>query len=408
MNEFKTWAVSLLDGELKITVKKSRIPLRRLLGFASRQNSKRSFLFVSKILGKHYPVRPRLMAWSYRSLARRILQRQNIGQSSLWIGMAETATGLGYGVYESARASGLGQSLFLQTTRYQLSGCQRLEFIEAHSHATDFFLYWPEDPLDRELFLTAQHLVLIDDEISTGSTFLRLIDQYRKINPQLKTVVVASLVNFASEADKCGFERSATIPVRWVSLLEGQWQFQPAAADRMPARDDSIRVIGDDTCKKAILSWPGRLGISHPITLDPANVAALLAFLPPVPTDHRPLLILGTGECNPPAYLLGRQLERSGLPVIVQATTRSPIHLGADIASKIRFTDNYQDGIDNFLYNIDPAAFRLIVFCHETPLLDEADDVALSFIGLIKQFNGVSAWFSLHKNRYAEFSFHRP
>jgi hypothetical protein len=148
------------------------------------------------------------------------------------------------------------------------------------------------------------------------------------------------------------------------------------------------------------------LGISQPLALDPSHVAALSAFLPAMPADRRPLLILGTGECNPPAYLLGRLLEGSGLPVIVQATTRSPIHVGADIASRIRFTDNYQDGIDNFLYNIDPSRYRLIVFCHETPLIEDADE--LSFIGLIRQFNGISARFSVHANHHAEFSFHRP
>lgn len=408
MSEFKNLSVSLLTGDLQLTVKKDRIPLRRLLGFASRLNSKRGFLFVSKILGKHYPVRPRLMAWSYRALARRIPWRQAPAQSSLWIGMAETATGLGYGVYDSAHALGLRQALFMQTTRYRLSGCQRLEFVESHSHATDFCLYWPEDAGKRALFLTARQLVLIDDEISTGSTFLRLIHEYRKINPHLETVVVASLVNFASETDRLEFERSAALPVHWISLLEGRWQFQPHAPEETVLRDDSIRVVGGGACKRHILSWPGRLGISQPLALDPSHVAALSAFLPVMPADRRPLLILGTGECNPPAYLLGRLLEGSGLPVIVQATTRSPIHVGADIGSRLRFTDNYQDGIDNFLYNIDPSRYRLIVFCHETPLIEDTDAGELSFIGLIKQFNGVSARLSVHANHHAEFSFHRP
>ncbi len=408
MSKFKNLSVSLQTGDLQITIKKGRIPLRRLLGFASRLNSKRGFLFVSKILGKHYPVRPRLMAWSYRSLARRIPWAQAPTQSSLWIGMAETATGLGYGVYDSAHALGLRQSLFMQTTRYRLSGCQRLEFVESHSHATDFCLYWPEDAGQRALFLTAQHLVLIDDEISTGSTFLRLIHEYLKINPHLKTVVVASLVNFASETDRLEFERSSAIPVHWISLLDGRWQFRPTAHAGAALRDESIRVVGGDVCKRHILSWPGRLGISQPLAIDPSYVTTLTAFLPSTSADCRPLLILGTGECNPPAYLLGRLLECSGLPVIIQATTRSPIHVGTDIDSRIRFTDNYQDGIDNFLYNIDPSRYRLIVFCHETPLIDDVDANELSFIGLIKKLNGVSARFSVHANHHAEFSFHRP
>jgi len=63
--------------------------------------------------------------------------------------------------------------LFIQTTRYHLDGIERLEFEEAHSHATDFFLYYPVHPDYRKQFLKAETLVLIDDEISTGKTFLR-------------------------------------------------------------------------------------------------------------------------------------------------------------------------------------------------------------------------------------------
>jgi len=38
------------------------------------------------------------MSWSYHALARAVLKK-GVGESSLWIGMAETATGLGYGVF---------------------------------------------------------------------------------------------------------------------------------------------------------------------------------------------------------------------------------------------------------------------------------------------------------------------
>jgi len=36
--------------------------------------------------------------------------------------MAETATGLGYGVFESACHAGVQNALFIQTTRYHLAG----------------------------------------------------------------------------------------------------------------------------------------------------------------------------------------------------------------------------------------------------------------------------------------------
>lgn len=136
------------------------------MGFAARISSKRKFLLVSKVLGKHYPVAPYLMAWSYRALARAVVNRGLVG-TSLWLGMAETATGLGYGVFAAAYAEGVRQSLFMQTSRYQMEGVARLEFQEAHSHATDFFLYYPDTPERQQQFLHANTLVLMDDEIST-------------------------------------------------------------------------------------------------------------------------------------------------------------------------------------------------------------------------------------------------
>ncbi len=406
MGKSRHKVVNLRTGRLHIMTEPGRVPLHRLLGFASRINSKRGFLLVSKVLGKHYPVSPRTMAWSYRALARKLLDQTDFSTPSLWVGMAETATGLGYGVFESSCSLGVRDALFMQTTRYHLSGGDRLAFIEEHSHATDFFLYYPPHEQDRATFLNARQLVLIDDEISTGATFSRLITAYRAVNPRLEKVFIVSLVNFASSEHRHRLEASAGIPVQWVNLLTGQLRFDPVDTDQEQFRDKTINVAGNGLCKRDLLAWPGRLGMDRPISFSDFNVAGLLAFLPAEP-DSRPILVLGTGECNPPAYLLGRSLERLGYRVIVQATTRSPIFPEGAIASRIQFTDNYQDDIDNFLYNVTADDFRLIVVCHETPLVPGNTPRGLDFIGLMKQLNAVSAQFS-YQDKNAELHFHRP
>ena len=399
--------VKLRTGHLLIETEAARIPLNRLIGFASRINSKRGFLFISKILGKHYPVSPRKMAWSYRTLAKRILSQIVINGSSLWVGMAETATGLGYGIYSAAHKLGIKDCLFIQTTRYLLSDYEKIEFIEAHSHATDFSLYWPQNLADRQTFLHAEQLILMDDEISTGATFSRLIAAYLAINPDLKSVVIASLVNFADMEHRQRVEIEAGIPIHWVYLIQGHWQFAPITGESEQFLDKSINVTGNGECKKHLLAWPGRLGIRHPIGIAEKSIRDFLAFLPNK-IDNRPILILGTGECNPPAYLLGRALEEQGFPIIIQATTRSPIFVEGDIDSRIRFYDNYQDNIHNFLYNINVDDYRLIIFCHETPLLAGITHDELDFIGVIKHLRGISAHFTYQNGQYAEFIFCRP
>ncbi|EIC29996.1 phosphoribosyltransferase domain-containing protein [Methylomicrobium album] len=360
----KPLSIPLDSGVLHFDLEPGRVPIRRLLGFASRIGSQRKFLLVSKVLGKHYPVSPLMMSWTYRALARSVLD-SGTGQRALWIGMAETATGLGYGVFEAACREGAGNGLFMQTTRYHLEGMPRLEFDEAHSHATDFFLYFPAEAQAQELFRRAEILVLIDDEISTGRTFLRLIQAYQAVNPGLRKVYIVSLVNFAKPEDRAKLEAQAGVPVEWVALREGNMHFEENGDEALPPAA-AVNVIGNGRCKKHLLAWPGRLGIKAPVRLVDNDILALQSLL--APADSGPLLVLGTGECNAPAYLLGRELERRGYRVKVQSTTRSPIRPGSDIASICRFEDNYDDGIDNFIYNLNPDAYRSIVLCHETPL----------------------------------------
>ena len=399
MNKIVT--IELDTGTLRLELEPGHIPLQRLLGFAARVSSKRKFLLVSKVLGKHYPVSPKIMSWSYRALARAVI-KAGIGSNSLWIGMAETATGLGYGVFETAFQVGATNTLFLQTTRYHLEGLERLEFEEAHSHATDFFLYYPVQADYRKRFLNAETLVLIDDEISTGKTFLRLIKAYKAVNAQLTKVFIVSLVNFAHPDDRSSLEAQAGVVVEWICFRQGLLKFEDCANTAID--NITVNVSGNGECKQHLLAWPGRLGIATPISLETDVIEQLYQNgLSCDSNDPRPLLVLGTGECNAPAYLLGRSLESAGLKVKVQSTTRSPIHLGNDIASVCQFEDNYQDSIINFIYNLNPEHYRDIILCHETPLGPE-------LIDRLQAWHAISARFELQPqdSNHAKLHFFRP
>ncbi|MEI6706887.1 MAG: phosphoribosyltransferase domain-containing protein [Methylococcales bacterium] len=391
----KIVTIQLETGTLQLELEAGRVPLNRLLGFAARVSSKRKFLLVSKVLAKHYPVTPKMMSWSYRALARLVLN-SGVGNSSLWIGMAETATGLGYGVFEAAHHEGLASALFMQTTRYHLADVERLEFEEAHSHATDFFLYYPTELAYRQRFLTADTLVLIDDEISTGRTFLRLIQAYQKVNPNLRKVFIVSLVNFAHPDDRAYLENESGVGVEWVCFRQGLLSFTDsynAAIDNI-----SVNASSNNACKKHLLAWHGRLGMTEPVDLQ----ADPKPHFKTTEQDNRPILVLGTGECSSPAYLLGRELAAQGFNVKVQSTTRSPIHLGNEIGLICQFEDNYEDGIANFIYNMNPADYREIILCHETPL-------NAPLLQLLHDWNAISARFELTPHiPYATLHFFRP
>jgi hypothetical protein len=260
-------------------------------------------------------------------------------------------------------------------------------------------LYYPEQAEHREQFLTAETLVLIDDEISTGKTFLRLIKAYQQVNPGLRKVFIASLVNFAHPDDRAALEDQAGVAVEWVCFRQGLLRFE----DRQNAAIDSItvNVSGNGGCKKALLAWPGRLGLDAPISLEKDVVGQLCRS--GLSRDQRTILVLGTGECNAPAYLLGRELESQGFKVKVQSTTRSPIHQGNDIALVCRFEDNYDDAIPNFIYNLNPDDYGDIILCHETPLCDALQN-------RLHAWQAISARFELQPDdtNHAKLHFFRP
>src|SRR5919197_299309 len=77
-------AISLPTGRLRVSACETDFTLDTLAGFAARNNPKRGFLFVSKVLGKHIPARPSAMRHVQDYLASRLLQ-ENI-QHPVFIG----------------------------------------------------------------------------------------------------------------------------------------------------------------------------------------------------------------------------------------------------------------------------------------------------------------------------------
>src|SRR5688500_20128960 len=82
-----THTVSLRGGTLTLTVERADLPLAELCAFGTRRNPKRPFLFISKVLGRHIPVRPSVMLDVHERLAAKL---GDLPGPVLVIGMAET------------------------------------------------------------------------------------------------------------------------------------------------------------------------------------------------------------------------------------------------------------------------------------------------------------------------------
>jgi len=396
-------------GLLDLELHRGAARLDELLGFASRQNPKRGYLFVSKVLGKHIPVRPHRMRALYAELAeacaavcpglparagRRPASPRGLGVDAgtdrgvdptwtgpgptgadrggaagcnaalscgptLVVGMAETATGLGAGVAdELARRCAGGPVFFMHTTRHCLPVAPWITLDEVHSHAVEQLLYPPGEAL-AHLLPQVCRLLLVDDEMSTGRTLGLLARRLLSHLPALTDLLFVSIVDWLTPHDR---SRLASLPasVHFVSVLQGRFVFRPRPgfAPRLPATLDGGLAPGP--AREDL----GRRGLGMPHREVFAGELAA-AFGPlPEPAACPPLAVIGTGEHLFLPFLLAEALEREGYDVLFQSTTRSPILIGGAIRRKLELPLD-KGRVHHYCYNLDPA--RRPLPCHEFP-----------------------------------------
>ncbi|MEK5405243.1 phosphoribosyltransferase family protein [Paenibacillus sp. FSL W8-0439] len=227
---------------------------------AARVNKKRSFLFVSKVLGKHIPVNPYTSLLSGAALAI-LLYKELVPQSGQqmdkligeavrglldpnyakeayqklmderlafsfpepikFVGFAETATALGHSMYRLFD----GGATYIHTTREDIPGLRPIiRFEEEHSHAVDHRCY----ALNEDAFAGDGPIVLVDDEITTGKTTLNIIRDIQEHFPR-KQYVIASLLDWRTDSDERAFadlEAELDIRIKPLSLLKGKIEIQ--------------------------------------------------------------------------------------------------------------------------------------------------------------------------------------
>ncbi len=316
----------------------------RLLDLGQRRGAGRRHLLVSRVLGKHLPVTPSRMREACEALANRLPE---LAAPALFVGMAETATGLGWGVFEAWRArTGRTDGCFWHSTRYPIDGHPRLEFQEKHSHGPYHVLCGRLPALGSE----AGALVVIDDELSTGSTALHLSEALATQAPASFQRVACALVDARpplapAEGPLAGWEV--------VSLCRVAVE-APSIADSHPERvRQPLRPLPP---RVGALAW-GRLGALAAPPLPPEVRTQAEAFARGAPVTY----VLGVGELLYPAWQLAAALEARGMVTLVQATTRSPVAVGGAIGATLDCDDIVPEGVPHFAHNPPPLGARVIV-----------------------------------------------
>lgn len=397
---------------------------RDLFHMALRVNKKRSFLFVSHLLGKHLPVEPvkalltgHVLAGLYtdskgdlelltrqglRQLgeafqtdeATELLKRKrSLDRKTLILGFAETATALGHSVFSAFSQN----AYYLHTTREKIrTDVDPVVFYEEHSHATEHRIYAPgKNPLKSQC-----DILLVDDEISTGKTILNIIRAIHKSYPRPKYDVL-TILDWRNEESVAAFkdlevELGITIGVHGIAKgefelcnemtydqLEGvehRANFASVNGQRPMVEFQVIQlgalksqvVTYSHEAKDQIVSylkWTGRFGLdsseqTHLEELASQMGATLKAYRKGVRT-----LCLGTGEFMYIPMLLASFM---GDDVHYHSTTRSPIlplkrdAYGARIA--YLFQDPFNTEITNYFYNVHEGQYDDLFIFIEKPL----------------------------------------
>jgi len=416
-----------LKVEIIVDLNAYEIPIDVLFLMAARKNTKRGFLFVSKILGKHIPVHPLIPLIGGAALAARYASlvynehsfEKNcdfaqalvlpvamektwdyishnplpLRSKTLFIGFAETATALGHSMFSCFREN----AQYIHTTRENILGIdQVLHFNEEHSHATEHHCY----AIDPTLFDNGDMVVLVDDEITTGKSALNFIKAIQSQYPRKKYGVV-SLLDWRSIVDEQRFkdaESELGICIHTISLTSGRITVsgQPVVDyhEHKPLLGSVRSVVekivlghelgallefssrSTDNEKNTVpyLYATGRFGISSQEQADLESKFQQVGLSLRQKRQGKKTLCLGTGEFM---YIPFKIASYMGEGVSVQSTTRSPIypaqHVGYAVQQAITFASPDDPSIEYYLYNI-PLGYYDEVFVF---LEREVDDKGL-------------------------------
>ena len=297
-------------------------------------NSKRSNLLVNTVQAKHVPCKPSEAFSMFTQMATEVQHLKN-AERTLVVGFAETATAIGMHVARSLNLP------YIHTTREMLShSC--ISFKEAHSHA-------PQHNLFVGNLFKYDHILFVEDEVTTGNTILAAIEALDRHGTRSYTVL--SYVNCMSVENKKCFEQ-AGVDVRFCtyvdpSYAEGEAHYCPTST-RLYTKGQAVmkhyvNVVGVDP----------RYGVSQ--TDYSAFLDRLKGSVPPVGSSCK-MLVLGTEECMYPTIWLGAYYEAAGHEVLTHSTSRSTIHVeksaGYPLTSRYDLRSMYDEQVNTYVYNL--------------------------------------------------------
>jgi hypothetical protein len=412
-----------LDVKVRIDENPFKVELTDLFEMGARVNPKRSFLFVSKLIGKHLDVHPDVPKATGYLLANLLAKHLNgkyfskdmdqfvdliktgvvtkelkaefenrhlLSDATLFIGFAETATGLGHSVY-----SAFDNAFFVHTTREELISVQSIfDFKEEHSHAVDHRCYLMDD----RWINNAEQIVLIDDEMTTGKTTLNLIRSLHAKFPKKKYIVL-SLLDWRTKEEEDAYVKVETelgVEIVTLSLIRGEievekdvfFSYQPT--DEIVIKTDFRVILSKKEAKVtqvhelqgevSYLADTGRFGMMSLLSdFVEENCRETGEELRNNRKGEK-TLVLGIGEFM---YLPSRIASYMGEGVTHKTTTRSPIYPSSSTTYPIYERIAYKDDndIQYYMYNMSGKYDEVFMMFESEP----SDRLKNELASLLKQ-----------------------
>ncbi|MGL4741052.1 MAG: phosphoribosyltransferase domain-containing protein [Sarcina sp.] len=388
--------------QIKIEKNKYNLELEDLITMGKRaNNTKRNFLFISKLLGKHIAINPKICRIAGTLLAANFIGNQRfdielldilqgkklLGQDVtrytyesnekvLVLGFAETATGLGMAV-----ASSIKNSIFMTTTRECIEDINPvLKFEEEHSHATTHKCFVE----DKVFFENIDRIVLVDDEITTGKSMLNIIKELKAILG-IKKYSILSILDWRNDIylenyDKFKIEEGINLEV--VSLMAGKIEnsstevfkdtdgkeiLEKAEITNLECFEmESHKANG---CNTFYIKDTGRFGTTYQKIkeIEKNCECAALKINNYIKTTDK-ILVVGHGEN---IYIPSRVADYLGNNCEFKTTTRSPIYCQQTQDYPVKEKHYFYDrGVKYYFYNKESIEkeFDIVIFLVETDL----------------------------------------
>lgn len=352
--------------DITISENKYNLNLNDLITLGKRiNNSKRNFLFISKVLGKHIEAKPDVCKKIGEKLAGLIYGESQSkapyenNENICILGFAETATGLGMAV-----AASIKNSYYITTTREDITELKSiLKFEEEHSHATTHKCF----PLDSNKIINADKIILVDDEITTGKSMINIIKELKRAT-SVREFTILSILDWRNKEYRQAYKelsKNEEVNVEVLSLISGDIKIN----DTSTYIDNNDEILNDkiDVLKlneldrvyirtsykeesESYLASTGRFGVEFKgIEALEGKCNEVAKKIQDIIGLDKKVLVLGHGEniyipCRIASYIQG--------DVYFKSTTRSPIYCEDKDEYPIREKHVfYHKGVKYYFYN---------------------------------------------------------